>query len=105
MDELDKRSLKKNADNLKPIEKRFLAKYTCDLKGCGADFVFSIAKEAYEQENAGRRKFSGACGKCGQRILLNGHDFKRWNTLIDGSELKITDTTFDDLFSDNATDV
>ena len=101
MSDFDKRSLIKDVSELNKKEMNFLTKFTCAVNQCGADFEFRITKDAYEQHNEKLRKYAGACGKCGKRILLNETQFKTWNKLISGSELKIIETTYSSLFDDS----
>ena len=97
----EKRNLKKAVEKLDTVDKNFLAKYTCEHEGCGKDFEFSIAKEAYEQENARNRQYAAHCKTCGQKFILSELRYKKWHTLIDGGELKIEDTTFGKLFDED----
>ena len=92
------RSLRKALDTLSPVEQRFLDQFTCSVAGCGKEFVFEISKEAQEQADKKKRRYSGRCGYCGTHIKLTNSQYERWRSVIDGSELRVLDTKFDQFF-------
>ena len=94
----ENRSLRKASDKLTSADERLLERFTCSADGCGKHFVFEITKDAHEQVEEKKRRYSGRCGFCGKQIKLTDRQYARWCSVVEGSELRIRDTTFDQLF-------
>lgn len=93
------RSLRKASEKLTAADVRFLERFTCSAQGCGKDFVFEITKGAQEQTEQKLRRYHGRCGFCGKQIKLTNHQYSKWCQLVSGSELRVLDSTFEQLFN------
>ena len=101
MSDLENRSLRKLRDKLPDADKAFLRQYTCQMADCGADFAFTISMGTLAQDNNRLKKYNGHCAKCGQKIVLAHGKYQRWQKLIKGSKLTVTDNTYDQLFDES----
>lgn len=99
MSEFATRNLRKPVEDLSVTEKQFLDRFTCAARDCGKDFLFEISKGAQDQTDKKKRRYNGRCGFCGKHIKLTDAQYARWRSLINGSELRVVDTTFDQFFS------